>query len=76
MPQRRLGYDCVEGPRVQCSYPRRFRWFWQDECPANLRCWFTEALPAAGGGELRIDQYLLLTDESEISIKRRCENPE
>jgi hypothetical protein len=52
------------------------RWFWQDDCPANLRRWFDETPPAAGGGELRIDQYLLLTDESEISIKRREENPD
>jgi hypothetical protein len=52
------------------------RWFWQDDCPANLRRWFDETPPAAGGGELRIDQYLLLTDQSEISIKRRGENPD
>jgi hypothetical protein len=52
------------------------RWFWQDDCPANLRRWFFETAPAPGGAELRIDQYLLLTDQSEISIKRRGENPD
>jgi hypothetical protein len=52
------------------------RWFWQDDCPADLRRWFDETPPAPGGGELRTDQYLLLTDESEISIKRRGENPD
>jgi hypothetical protein len=52
------------------------RWFWQDDCPANLRRWFDETPPAPGGGELRIDQYLWLTDESEISIKRRGESPD
>jgi hypothetical protein len=52
------------------------RWFWQDDCPANLRRWFDETPHVASGGELRIDQYLLLTDESEISIKRRGENPD
>ena len=35
-----------------------------------------ETPPAAGGAQLRVDQYLLLIDESEISIKRRGENPD
>jgi hypothetical protein len=52
------------------------RWFWQDECPAELHRWFFETPPAPGGGQSRIDQYLLLTDQSEISIKRRGENPD
>jgi hypothetical protein len=52
------------------------RWFWQNECPAELRRWFCETPPAPGGGELRTDQYLLLTDQSEISIKRRGETPD
>jgi hypothetical protein len=62
----------IKGSMFVCA---EIRWFWQDECPANLRRWFNEALPTAGGGELRIDQYLLLTDDFEISIKRRGENP-
>jgi hypothetical protein len=52
------------------------RWFWPDECPGDLRRWFDETSPAPGGGELRIDQYLLLTGESEISIKRRGDKPD
>ena len=53
------------------------RWFWPHECPGDLRRWFDETPPAAAaGGQSRIDQYLLLTDESEISIKRRGENPD
>jgi hypothetical protein len=38
--------------------------------------WFAETPPAPGGGESRIDQHLLLTGESEISIKRREDNPD
>ena len=52
------------------------RWFWQDDCPVDLRRWFDETPPTPGGGELRIDQYPLLTGQSEISIKRRGENPD
>jgi hypothetical protein len=52
------------------------RWFWQNDCPTNLRRWFVETSPAAGGGQARIDHYLLLTGESEISIKRRGESPD
>lgn len=47
------------------------RWFWQDDCPANLRRWFDETYPTPGGGQLRIDQYLSQTNDSEISIKIR-----
>jgi hypothetical protein len=52
------------------------RWFWQDDCPADLCRWFDETPPAPRGGELRIDRYLLLSGQSEISIKRRGENPD
>jgi hypothetical protein len=52
------------------------RWFWRDDCPANLRRWFYETPPAPGGGQLRIDQYLLLNHETEISMKRRGESPD
>jgi hypothetical protein len=47
------------------------RWFWQDDCPANLCLWFNETPPPPGGGKLRVDEYLFGTDSSDISIKMR-----
>jgi hypothetical protein len=47
------------------------RWFYPDECPANLHRWFGEMSPALGGGKLRIDEYLSQTNQSEVSIKKR-----
>jgi hypothetical protein len=49
------------------------RWFYQDECPANLHRWFGETSPAPGGGKLRLDKYLLQTNQSEMSAKMRGE---
>ena len=51
------------------------RWFYPDECPANLHRWFGEMSPAPGGGKLRIDEYLSQTNQSEVSIKIRGEGP-
>jgi hypothetical protein len=51
------------------------RWFYPDECPANLHRWFGEASPSPGGGKLRIDEYLSQTDQSEVSIKIRGGRP-
>jgi hypothetical protein len=47
------------------------RWFYQDECPENLRRWFDESFLAPGGGHLRIDEYLCQPHPSEVSIKSR-----
>jgi hypothetical protein len=47
------------------------RWFYQDECPANLHLWFCASVPAPGGGNLRIDEYLRQPCSSEVSIKMR-----
>jgi hypothetical protein len=44
------------------------RWFYPDECPANLHRWFGEMSPALGGGKLRIDEYLSQTNQSEVMI--------
>jgi hypothetical protein len=41
------------------------RWFYQDECPANLHRWFGETSPGPSGGKLRVDEYLLQTNQSE-----------
>ena len=51
------------------------RWFYPDECPANLHRWFGEMSPAPGGGKLRIDVYLSQTNQSEVSIKIRGGRP-
>jgi hypothetical protein len=51
------------------------RWFYPDECPANLHRWFGEMSPAPGGGKLRIDEYLSQTNQSEVSIKIRGGRP-
>jgi retron-type reverse transcriptase len=51
------------------------RWFYPDECPANLHRWFGGMSPAPGGGKLRIDEYLSQTNQSEVSIKRQREEP-
>ena len=51
------------------------RWFYPDECPANLHRWFGEMSPAPGGGKLRIDEYLSQTNQSEVSIKKRGGKP-
>jgi hypothetical protein len=51
------------------------RWFYPDECPANLHRWFGEMSPALGGGKLRIDEYLSQTNQSEVSIKKRGGRP-
>ena len=51
------------------------RWFYPDECPANLHRWFGEMSPVLGGGKLRIDEYLSQTDQSEVSIKIRGGTP-
>ena len=51
------------------------RWFYPDECPANLHRWFGEMSPAPGGGKLRIDEYLSQTNQSEVSIKKRGGRP-
>jgi len=51
------------------------RWFYPDECPANLHRWFGEMSPALGGGKLRIDEYLSQTNQSEVSIKIRGGRP-
>jgi hypothetical protein len=42
--------------------------------PANLHRWFGEMSPA-GGGKLRIDEYLSQTNQSEVSIKIRGGRP-
>jgi hypothetical protein len=44
------------------------RWFWQDECPGNIRQWFDDVHPTE-----RIDKYLWQGNQSEISIKSRGE---
>jgi hypothetical protein len=49
------------------------RWFYQDECPANLHRWFGETSPAPSGGKLWVDEYLLQTKQSEMSAKMRGE---
>jgi hypothetical protein len=51
------------------------RWFYPDECPANLHRWFGGMSPAPGGGKLRIDEYLSQTNQSEVSIKKRGGRP-
>ena len=53
----------------------KIRWFYPDECPANLHRWFGEMSPAPGGGKLRIDEYLSQTNQSEVSIKIRGGRP-
>jgi hypothetical protein len=46
------------------------RWFWPNQCPHDLERWFFDALPQAGGGKSRRDEYLRPI-EPELGIKKR-----
>lgn len=52
------------------------RWFWRDDCPADLRRWFEETQPRPGGGQVRIDEYLAQTNQAEIGVKLRGGKPD
>ena len=47
------------------------RWFWRGTPPADLERWFVLRPIAAGGGTLRLDEYLLDARQQELGIKRR-----
>jgi len=47
------------------------RWFWSEECPADLKGWFFHSTPKAGGGLPRCDGYVRQANGSELGIKRR-----
>src|SRR5579885_588236 len=50
------------------------RWFWPGEPPRGFEKWFynREKHPCPfGGGELRLDTYLLDRGQGEIGVKRR-----
>jgi hypothetical protein len=54
------------------------RWFWRDAPPAGLQDWFRDGggeFCAAGGGQTRVDEYLLDTGQAELGIKRRGGKP-
>ena len=49
------------------------RWFWR-EIPPELEAWFRDATPAccaAGGGGVRVDEYLAGAGQVELGMKRR-----
>lgn len=50
------------------------RWFWRGDPPAGLKEWFCKAdhhgCPA-GGGKVRVDEYLREPSQTEVGIKRR-----
>jgi hypothetical protein len=46
------------------------RWFWREQCPADLGGWFFRLLPKAGGGVPRHDEYVP-QDCCELGVKKR-----
>lgn len=46
------------------------RWFWREQCPADLEGWFFRLLPKAGGGVPRHDEYVP-QDCCELGVKKR-----
>jgi hypothetical protein len=50
------------------------RWFWQGPQP-DLQRWFAEPLPHPGGGEERIDTYLVDSSQTELGVKNRGARP-
>lgn len=50
------------------------RWFWQGH-EASLHEWFTHTTPTPGGGETRVDTYLLDSTQTELGIKVRGSKP-
>ncbi|HEU5181868.1 MAG TPA: hypothetical protein VFW45_13855 [Candidatus Polarisedimenticolia bacterium] len=49
------------------------RWFWR-EIPPAFEAWFRDASPAhcaAGGGAVRVDEYLAEAGKIELGVKRR-----
>src|SRR6266481_3714212 len=54
------------------------RWFWNNVPPPKLREWFRNATKdtcPAGGGELRVDEYLYDHSQIELGLKRRGGKP-
>jgi hypothetical protein len=51
------------------------RWFWKDSVPEAFRAWFDGGPYPPGGGLLRVDTYLFNPGQTELSIKKRGENP-
>lgn len=52
------------------------RWFWRNDCPAEVREWFlggptAPAIPPGGGQSERVDRYLHAKGNTEIGIKTR-----
>jgi len=50
------------------------RWFWRTEMPADVWSWFCSANSdqcAAGGGGVRLDEYLIDLTQAQLGIKRR-----
>lgn len=54
------------------------RWFWRNAPPDGFEEWFraaTDSHCAAGGGEPRVDEYLLDRGQVELGLKRRGGKP-
>ena len=51
------------------------RWFWRDAVPPGVHEWFFSP-EIVGGGRLRVDEYFVTSDKSEVGIKRRDVRPE
>ena len=51
------------------------RWFWNGNCPKQVHDWFFTTGSSPGGGQPRIDKYLLQPHEREIGLKERGDNP-
>ena len=47
------------------------RWFWRERCPQEIRDWFFKAGLPPGGGQYRIDRYIVQRSEPTLSIKQR-----
>lgn len=50
------------------------RWFWRGEIPREFEAWFCQPSPGvamAGGGGVRVDEYLADAGQIQLGVKRR-----
>jgi hypothetical protein len=47
------------------------RWFWCGRCPQEIRDWFFKIGLPPGGGQYRIDRYIVQRSQPTLSIKQR-----
>ena len=59
------------GSMSQMFASAEVRWFWRERCPQEIRDWFFKVGLPPGGGQHRIDRYIVRRREPTLSIKQR-----